>query len=243
MIGLGTIINSGAIILGGIIGLIFGKIISERFQKIVTVAMGLSVFAMSVSGFVSKMLVITDGGVETAGTFMMIFSLVLGAVSGEAIDLDRRLESFGGWLKRKTGSSGDTTFVDGFMNASLTVCIGAMAVIGALTDGLSGDYSILLTKSVLDFVMVIVMTSSMGKGCIFSAIPVAVLQGTVTLGARLISPIMNTAATNNLSLVGSVLIMCVGVNLVADGKFRIKVANLLPAIVFAVAAAYIPFLN
>ena len=113
-----------------------------------------------------------------------------------------------------------------------------MAIVGSIEDGILGDYSILATKSVLDLVILIVMTSSMGKGCIFSAIPVALVQGSMTLLARLIRPLMTEAALFNLSLVGSILIFCVGLNLVWGKKIR--VANLLPSIVIAVALAFAP---
>ena len=243
MFGLGTVINVSAIVAGGLIGMLAGKILTQRFRKIVTVAMGLSVLTMSISGIVSEMLKVTDEGVTTGGTYVIIFSLVLGALSGELIDIDGKMEKFGKWLKKKTGNARDPVFVDGFLDASFTVCIGAMAVMGAIMDGMGGDISILVTKSILDFVIILIMTASMGKGCIFSAIPVGIFQGSVTLLSRLIMPLMNDAAMSDLSMVGSILIMCVGINLFCDGKFRIKVANLLPSIVFAVAAAYIPFLS
>ena len=124
------------------------------------------------------------------------------------------------------------------MTASLTVCIGAMAIVGSIQDGILGDYSTLAVKSVLDFIIIIVMTSSMGKGAAFSAIPVVLFEGGVTLLARVISPVMTPLAISYLSLVGSVLIFCVGVNLVW-GK-RLRVANMLPAVLFAVLAAYLP---
>ena len=243
MIGLGTLINTAAIIVGGLIGLLVGKGLKERFQRILTVAMALCVSAMSLSGLVSKMLVPTEDGFSTQGTFVLIFSLVLGALVGEWIDLDRQIERFGEWLKQKTGNAKDAAFVEAFVTASLTVSIGAMAIVGSIMDGISGDYSILLTKGIMDFVIIVVMTASMGKGCIFSALPVFVLQGTVTLLATLIAPLMNDTAIRDLSMVGSVLILCIGINLLAEGKFRIKVANLLPSILFAVAAAYLPFLQ
>ena len=129
--------------------------------------------------------------------------------------------------------------MEGFVTASLTVSIGAMAVVGSIEDGLFGDYSILATKAVLDLIIVLVMTCSLGKGCAFSAIPVACFQGAMTLLSRLIRPVMTQAALGNLSLVGSILIFCVGFNLVW-GK-RVRVANLLPAILFAVAFAFMPF--
>ena len=243
MFGLGTIINTGCIVVGGIFGLLFGKLLTERFQKILNAAMALCIIAMALAGTVAKMLVITETGVETQGTYVLLFSLVLGGIAGEAIDIDRKLERFGVWLREITKSTRDTGFVDGFVTASLTVCIGAMAVVGSVMDGVNGDYSILLTKGIMDFVLVLVMAASKGKGCVFSAVPVFLLQGSITVAARIISPLLNEAAMNDLSLVGSVLILCIGVNLLADGKFRIKVANLLPGIVFAVVAAYLPFLN
>lgn len=243
MIGLGTLINAGCIVAGGLIGLLAGKFLTERFQKIINIAIALSIIAMSLSGILAEMLVISGEKITTRGTYVLIFALVPGAILGELINIDRQLERFGIWLRRKTGNAGDPTFVDGFVDASLTVCIGAMAVVGSVMDGIRGDYSILLTKGILDFVLILIMTASKGKGCIFSAIPVAVFQGAVTLLARLIAPLMTDAAIGDLSLVGSVLILCIGVNLIADGKFRIRVANLLPSILFAVAAAYLPFLS
>lgn len=243
MIGIGTIVNFGAIVVGGIIGLFAGKLLTKRFQDIIMVAMGLSIMAMAVSGFVSKMIVISDEGILTQGTYMVIFSLILGAVAGELINIDKRLETFGNFLKRKTGNAKDVKFVEGFVNSSLTVCIGAMAVMGAIMDGINRDPSILFTKAIMDFVIILIMTASQGKGCIFSAIPVAILQGTITLLSTLLAPLLNQHAMNNLSLVGSILILCIGINIVADGRFRIKVANLLPTVVFAVVASYIPFLD
>ena len=124
------------------------------------------------------------------------------------------------------------------MTASLTVCIGAMAIVGSIEDGITGDYSILATKAVLDFIIIMVMSCSMGRGAVFSAIPVAILQGSITVLAGLIRPVMTQPALNNLSMVGNVLIFCVGVNLVWGKKVR--VANLLPAIVIAVIAAFLP---
>ena len=123
------------------------------------------------------------------------------------------------------------------MTASLTVCIGAMAIVGAIQDGMTGDWSILATKAILDFMIIMVMTCSMGKGCMFSAIPVFVFEGAMTLLAVLIKPLMTVDALNSLSLIGSILIFCVGLNLVWGKKVR--VANLLPAIILAAIAGYI----
>ena len=157
-------------------------------------------------------------------------------MAGELLDLDARFETLGTWLRDKTGSSGDARFVDGFVTASLTVCIGAMAIVGSIQDGLAGDWSTLALKGALDAVIVCAMAASMGRGCLFSALPVAVLQGSVTALATLLHPIMTQAALANLSLVGSALIFCVGVNLIWPRTF--KPANMLPAVVIAVALAF-----
>ena len=162
----------------------------------------------------------------------------LGTIIGELIGIEKGFEHFGEWLKKKTGNSGDSYFVTAFVTASLTVSIGAMAIVGAIQDGLTNDYSTLAIKSALDFIIVAVMTSSMGKGAAFSAIPVFVFEGGITLLARFLSPIMTETSVLYLSLIGSVLIFCVGINLVWGKKIR--VANLLPAILIAVVAAFLP---
>ncbi len=138
----------------------------------------------------------------------------------------------------KIGNAKDQAFVNGFLTASLTVCIGAMAIVGAIQDGIAGDWSPLGAKAVLDLIIVMVMTCSLGKGCVFSAIPVFLWEGALTLLATSLKPVMTDSAMGYLSLVGNVLIFCVGINLVWGKKIR--VANLLPAVVFAVAASFVP---
>ena len=236
MIGLGTIINVAGIIAGGIIGRFGGKLLSERVQDTVGKACGVCVLMLGVGGAMEGMLSVTDGKVSSGGSMLMVVSLALGALVGELCNIEGLFERFGQWLKVKTGNAKDPKFVDGFVTASLTVCIGAMAVVGAIEDGISGDYSVLATKAVLDFIIVMVMACSLGWGCVFSALPVGVVEGLLTLLARLIRPIMTDAALGNLSFIGSVLIFCVDINLVFGQKVR--VANLLPALVFAVIPAY-----
>ncbi len=241
MIGLGTAINASGIIAGGIVGLIIGKGLTKRFQDILMTALGLSILFISISGALKEIFVITNEHISTQGTLMMIFSLVCGSLTGELINIEDRTIKFGEWLKNKTNNTKDRQFVDGFVLSSLTVCIGAMAVVGAITDGISGDYSILLTKAILDTIIILVMTASYGRGCIFSVIPVILFQGTITLLANLLLPFLTVQALSNLSLVGSILIFCVGINL-TFGK-QIKVANLLPSILFAVLWAFLPILR
>lgn len=194
MHGLGTIVNVAAIVVGGLAGLLGGRRIPERLQKTLMSAMGVSVLFVGVSGTLSQMLRAEGGALTVQGTMMMILSLAVGAVLGELLDLEDRMERFGAWLKVKTKSESDGGFIGAFVTASLTVCI-------------------------------------------FSAIPVGILQGSVTLLARLLQPVFTDAALSNLSLVGSVLVFCVGLNLVWGKKIR--VANLLPSLLIAVIWAFL----
>ena len=237
MYGLGTLINCAAIVLGGVLGWLFGKFLKERIQDGLTKACGVCTLFIGISGALEGMLQVQDGGVVSGGSLLMIGCLALGTLLGEILNLEDLLERFGVWLRVKTKNTSDPRFVDAFVTASLTVCIGAMAIVGAIEDGLLGDISILTTKAILDLIIIMVMTCAMGKGCAFSAIPVALLQGGVTALSGLLRPVMTQAALGNLSMIGSVLIFCVGVNLVFGKKIR--VANMLPAVVLAVIAAFL----
>lgn len=199
-------------------------------------AIGVCVIFVGIGGAVQEMMTVTADGLQSGGTMMVVISYAVGSLLGEWIDLERRMEQFGTWLKIKTGNAREKQFVDAFVTASLTVCIGAMAIVGAIQDGLSGDHSTLALKAMLDMVIICVMSASMGKGCLFAAIPVGILQGAVTLLARAIQPLMTEAALANLSLTGSILIFCVGINLLWEKK--LKVANMLPSIVVAVILAF-----
>ena len=231
--GIGVLANVLGIVGGGLLGLGCGRLMSERFQKAIMMACAVAVIFLGLTGTVKEMLQIgADGGVTLVGTNCMLASLIGGAVIGEAIDLEDRMERFGHWLQQKTGSGGDTRFVEGFVTASLTVCIGAMAVIGSINDRLLSDPSVLFAKTVIDAVIVMIMTSALGKGCIFSAISVGIFQGIIFLLAGFLEPIMTPAALKSLSAVGNILIFCVGTNLF--GLPHVRIANLLPALVIAV---------
>ena len=237
MYGFGTILNTGAIVAGGLGGALFGRFLKENVQDTLNKCCGVSTLMIGIAGAMEKMLTVEDGVISSGGSMLLVLCLTVGALIGELLNLEGIFEGFGQWLKEKTGNAKDKGFVNAFVTASLTVCIGAMAIVGSIQDGLTGDYSILATKAVLDFIIIMVMSCSLGRGAAFSAIPVAILQGSITALAGLVRPVMTEAALNNLSLVGSVLIFCVGVNLIWGKKIR--VANLLPAIVLAVAAAFI----
>lgn len=243
MFGLGTIVNALAILIGGLCGLISRSFLKERYQETITKALGFAIIIMALGSTLSQIFVVKvldtpdglSGSLDTQGTMMMIISLSVGALLGELLNLEQKLERFGKWLRDKTGSQGDSRFIDAFVTASLTVCIGAMAIIGAVQDGISGNHDTLFAKAILDFIIIVIMTASLGKGCIFSAIPVALFQGTITILAKQAAPLMTEAAMSNLSLVGNVLILCVAVNLIWPKTIR--VANVLPAIVIAVMFA------
>ena len=238
MPGLGTIINTAAIVVGGLLGLLFKNLLTKSMEDTLLKASSVCVLFIGIGGAMQHMLKITDGALETSGSMMLIICFVLGSIVGELLDIEGAFERFGAWLRKKTHNESDTGFLSAFIHASLTVCIGAMAVVGAINDGLFGDISLLVTKSILDAIIIMVMSATMGKGCIFSAIPVAIFQGLVTLFARFLQPIMTAQATSNLALTGSILVFCVGVNLIWDQQ-RLKVANMLPTLIFAVALAFV----
>ncbi|HCW23633.1 MAG TPA: DUF554 domain-containing protein [Lachnospiraceae bacterium] len=238
MPGLGTIVDALAIVAGALIGRFAGKALPDRVQKTLLSACGVMTLFIGIGGVMQHMLVVTQSGIKTQGTMMMILSLIAGSVLGGIIDLEGKLEKFGVYLKEKSGNADDASFVNAFVTASLTVCIGAMAIVGSIEDGIYADHSILFTKSILDFVIIIAMASALGIGTAFSAIPVAILQGVVTLLARLAAPLMTDQAMSNLSYVGAVLITCVGINLIFPRK--VSVANMLPSLIFAVILAFIP---
>ena len=232
----GTLINTAGIVLGGIAGMLFGKLLKDRHQETLTMACGVGTLFIGISGAMNYMLhndLFPDGG-----SMLVVICLALGGFIGETLNIERFFESFGEWLKIKTGNARDTGFVNGFVTASLTVCIGAMAIVGAIQDGISGDWSTLGAKAVLDLIIVMVMTASLGKGCMFSAIPVFLWEGSLTLLAGFLRPMMTDIAMGYLSLVGNILIFCVGINLIWGKKIR--VANLLPAVLLAVLAAFLP---
>ena len=236
MFALGTIINTIAIILGGVFGLLFGSKLNEKQQDGLIKASGVSVLFIGIAGAMEKMLTIQGLSLISSNSLLIVICLALGAFIGELLHIEETFEKFGEWLKQKSGNQNENNFVYAFVNASFTVCIGAMAIVGAIQDGIYHDSSVLVTKSLLDFIIIMIMACSTGKGAIFSAIPVFLLQGSMTVLASLLEPLMTDLALMYLSLVGSILIFCVGVNLVWGKK--ISVANLLPSLLVAVIASY-----
>ena len=234
--GLGTVINALAIIGGGLIGLFVGRFIKENYQDSVLKATAIAIMFIGAAGAFSRLITVGDDGtLGTTGTINIVISLALGSLIGEIIDIDGFFERIGIWLRHRSGSDGDNRFIDGFVTASLTCGIGAMGIMGSIQDGVYGDYSILAAKAAIDFVLLIVMASSMGKGCIFSALTVAVLQGSMTALAAVLAGFMTDVMLNAISMTGGILIFCIGFNLMWPKM--IKVANMLPALVITVIIA------
>ena len=231
MRGLGTIINVAAVILGGGLGMLLKGGLKERFQQILMQALGVCTIFIGISGALKGMLRVENGTLETTGTMLLIASLVTGSLLGEWIQIEKWMDRFGEWLREKVGGKNNSQFVEGFVSASLVICVGAMAIVGALEDGMRGDYSMLAAKAVLDAVIVMVFASSYGKGAVFSALPVGLWQGGITIFAGFLEPVLTPQIVSDLSFTGNVLIFCVGVNLAFGKKFR--VGNMLPALLFA----------
>lgn len=234
MIGLGTIVNTVAIIVGGGIGLLFKKGIKASMQDSILKIMGVAVLFIGIGGTLSQMLIIKDNHLETTGVMLMIFSLLIGTIIGEIIDIEARLEKLGNTFRRLLHSNEQSNFVDAFVTATLIVCVGAMAILGPIQDGLSGDYNLLFTKAILDGIICAVFASTMGIGVLLAALPLFIYQGAITLGASFIAPYMTTEMINSICYIGNILITLIGVNLIFDKIIHIRVGNMLLAIVVPV---------
>ena len=216
---IGTLINCVAIMLGSALGLLLRRGMKESIAQTVMQGIGLSVILIGISV-----------AITTGNTLLVIVSMAIGGVAGSLIDIDGKMNRLGAWAQRKLtrGDDENNTFAKGFVTASLVYCVGAMAVVGALDSGIRGDHSTLIAKAMLDGVTAIVFTSSLGIGVMLSAVPVLVYQGVIALLGNAIAPLLSDVVVNEMSAVGGLLIMAIGVNMLLDKD--IKVANLLPAI-------------
>lgn len=236
MPGLGTLINMLAIIVGGLIGLTARNYLNQRLLDNLMVAMSACIIFIGLAGAVKESLLFDGQTLVVTNLMMMVITFIIGTVIGEIIDLDKKLEEFGAWLRVKSKNEGEGTFTQGFLAASFTVCIGAMSIIGSIKDA-TGDPSILLAKAMMDGIIVMIMTTTMGKGCIYAAIPVGIVQGLVTLLAFFIAPWLTDQALSNISLTGSIMIFLISVSLLTNKRFRI--ANMLPTLVVAAVWAWL----
>jgi len=216
---LGTVVNAAAIVAGSLIGLLIKKGFSQKLADAVMVGLGLCILYIGI-----------DGALEGQHVLAAILSIVVGGIAGTLLDLDARLKNLGDRIegRMKNGNG----FSAGFVAASLLYCVGAMAILGALSSGIKGDHSILFTKSLLDFISAIVLAATLGTGVAFSAIPVFLYQGAITLLARFIAPVLSDAAVADMTCTGSLLLIALGLNMLNVTK--IKVMNYVLAIFLAV---------
>ena len=223
---IGTLINSAAIAIGSLLGLLIRKGIKESLKKLIMQSIGLCVILIGI-----------QGALKTEQMLLMILSMSIGGFIGNLIDLDNKLERFGSWAQHKlTRNQQDDQFARGFVTASMIFCVGAMAVVGALDSSIRGDHSTLIAKAMLDGITSIVLAGSLGAGVMLSAVAVLVYQGIIALLGTLIAPLLTTELITEVSAIGGLLITAIGINMVLDSK--IKVMNLLPALL--VPAVYFP---
>ncbi|BBB90589.1 MAG TPA: DUF554 domain-containing protein [Methylomusa anaerophila] len=225
----GTLVNTAAIVLGSGIGLLLQRGIPARYQETMMQAMALAV------GIIG-----TQMALKSNNMLIVILAMAIGAVIGEAADIDGKLNWLGKWLgaylDEKTREKGQNNIGNGFVTASLVYCIGAMAVIGSIQDGLTGDASTLYAKSLIDGIMAVVFTSSMGAGVAFASVSVLLYQGSLTLLAAAIAPILSDQVISELTATGGILI--IGVSILMLEVKKIKLANLLPSIPIVTVIAY-----
>ncbi len=218
MILTGTIVNSSAIVAGSIAGLLLGKFIPERFSDAMEKGAALCVIYIGV-----------DGMLAGENTLVAILSIAIGAILGELLQLDEHMHQLGDWVERKFGGKGSkTTLSEGFVTASLLFCVGAMAIMGALDSGLTGDHSTLYAKALLDGIISVVYASTLGVGVALSAIPIFLYQGAIALGASFLAPYLTEAVILEMKCVGSILILGLSLNML--GLTKLKVMNYVPAV-------------
>lgn len=241
MPGVGTLIDMSGIVAGGMTAIIFGRLFSDSMKEMMMNVCGVSVFVIGITGIMQGMLTVSGGAVSVNGSVALLISLALGTVAGELIDIENSVNRLGEKLERKIKPEEGTGVAEGFVKASLVVGIGALAVMGPITEGLYGDHSLLIAKAVFDFVIIMILTIPYGKGCLLASVPVGLIQGTITLAACQAKAFLTDAALASLTTTGSILILCLGINLIWDKKIR--VANMLPVIFIGLLISYIPVLN
>ena len=224
---IGTLINMVAILAGSALGLLLRKGIPDRLRDTVMQGLGLCVLLIGASG-----------ALKTADTMCVIISIVVGGLIGAAVNIERQLERLGEAAEKKFAHS-EGGFANGFVTASLVYCVGAMAIVGSMDSGLRGDHATLIAKSALDGVSAIFFASALGPGVALSAVAVFVYQGAIALLATWIAPLLTDPIIIEMSAVGGLLIIGIGLNMIYDK--HISVGNLLPAIF--VPMAYIPIMN
>jgi uncharacterized membrane protein YqgA involved in biofilm formation len=234
----GTLINCAAVIIGGLIGFIFKKGINKSYEKSINYALGIGVLIIGINGIIASMFSVGDNGkITSSGELLLIISLVIGTFIGELLHIDDHLNGLSEKIEKKLNI---TSFALGFVNSTLLFCIGAMAIIGAINDGLTGDSSVLIIKSTLDFVSAIILSSTLGIGVIFSFIPLFLYQCGISLLAGILNSILQGELLTQVCTAGYAIIICIGINFIFPVK--IKTANMLPAIIIPVVYSGIKLL-
>ena len=223
----GAIFNVITILIGGFLGLLFKKGIPERFKDIITKGMALCVLYIGISGTL-----------KGKSPLVLVISVAFGAALGELLNLDGNLNRLGNWVQRRFKSS-NSPVSQGFVTATLLFAVGAMSIVGSLQGGIKNDHSIIYTKSIIDGVMSIILTSQLGFGVMLSAIPIFLYQGGIALAAGVLEPVMSKTAIAEMSCSGSLLIVALGLNML--GITKLKVVNFIPAIFIAAALAQLSF--
>lgn len=226
MLGLGTIANSGAIVVGALCGVLLKKGLPQRWQETMMQAIAFCIVIIGV-----------QMALKTTNIVITIFSLVIGAIIGESIDIDELMRRFSHWVGNKVARSESVAaeIAKGFVNASILFCTGAMAIVGSIQDGLAGDYTTLFAKATLDGLISLIMAANLGIGVALSAVSVAVYQGSITLMAGAIEGMLSQQILAELTAAGGIMIMAIGTNMLNLTKVRI--ANLLPGIIVSVVLA------
>ena len=229
MAGLGTIVNVAGILAGCGVGLLLKGGLPKRLQDTISSAVGLCVVFVGITGALKGLMTINGGSFETRDTLVSVVCMVAGAALGEWINIEYKLQQLGEWCKsRIPAGQVSGTFVETFVSSSLLFCVGAMAIVGALQDGLTGDHSTLFAKSLLDGISSIVFAASLGVGVMFSAIAIFLYQGVIAVLASFLSPLLGDAVIAEMTCVGSLLIVALSLNML--NLTKIKVMNLVPAI-------------
>ena len=218
-----AVVNAVVVVLGGLIGLLFGGRLQEAHTKTIVAGLGICVMVIGITS-----------AIETSNILIVILCIALGTVLGELLRIEDRLDSLGDWLKARLGRHGGSRFTEGFVTASLLFCVGSMAIMGSFDAGLRGDYQTIFAKSALDGVMAVTFAATMGVGVLFSGATVLLYQGALTLLAALVEPLLSPEVIVELSAVGGVMLIGTGINILGLSPQRLKVGNMLPAMVLPV---------
>ena len=212
----GTIVNSLSILVGSLVGIILKKGIKDDYKTTIMDGISLTVIVIGIMG-----------GIKSENIILAISSIVIGSLIGEIIGIEKKLDGLGDKLQKSFGAK-DSNFSKGFVTASLVYCVGAMAIVGSLESGIQGNHQTLFAKSILDGISAIIFSSTLGIGVAFSAVAVFIYQGTITLLASSVKGLLTPQVINEMSAIGGILIMAIGINVL--GIKKIKVGNMLPAI-------------